>query len=103
MIIATSLVMDRLRKRLLELTPELPEDQVLPAIERFIQEQGEEHDAEEAYRYYLSEKYDHAFPDALDSDELAAGSRSYAMADVDDSYLIALDGSYFRLEGITEP
>lgn len=45
MIIATSLVMDRLRKRLLERTPELPEEQIMPAMEKLIQQHGEERDA----------------------------------------------------------
>lgn len=102
MIIATSLVMDRLRKRLLELTPELPEDQASPAaMEQFVLVHGQEHDAEEAYRYYLSEKYGGDYSE-IDAFEFAAGCRFYAMADVQDSWLIALNGTYFRLDGVTE-
>lgn len=102
MIVATDLVLDRLRKRVLELHPELSAECLSPAMEKFVQDQGEEHDAEEAYRYYLSEKYGADYSGALDQSEFAAGCRSYAMADVQDSWLISFDGCYFRLDGVTE-
>lgn len=114
MIVATTRVLNRLEKLALEHLPATANTADMEALmEQLVKEQGEEFDIVDAYREAIDERNPAAEIDgqefkasaileALNPSLFSAGCNQNAMGEIQDSWLIKLDGRYYRLDGVTD-
>lgn len=114
MIVATTRVLKRLEKLALEHLPATANRAEIEArMEQLVKDQGEEFDIVDAYREAIDERNPaveidgqefkaSAILEALNPTSFSTGCSQNAMGEIQDSWLIELDGRYYRLENVTD-